>query len=332
MDSRKEQYFHDFDDQAIPLMAQIEADPNSSFKFDQAMALLGTRNAFNPFQVFTNAINDFLLPPAVKPFYDKEQQELAAERRAELAAKRAAEKAAEEEKLRKARGDQTESEEDRKRRLAQLQMAQTEAPLIDFAERYPNGVPPNYERGPLAAILNPGYTRKGRKQYVGGRHGASRHGMGEQTYENGDTYKGLWNMNLQEGWGVLTKVSEKTVYDGQWHLGKQHGLGEFRTADGSTYQGQWREGHQHGFGEWLDRSNGTIYSGEWRDGARNGFGTKAWLRNGSVYVGQWVNDKKHGPGILKSGKRQTLNCRDTRGGQDRDLIWPFFWEVGTPEI
>jgi hypothetical protein len=285
-------------------MEQIEADPNSSFKFDQAMALMGTRNAFNPFQVVTNAINDFLLPPAVKPHYDKEQQEIAAERRAKLAAERAAQKALEQEKLRKARGDKMETEEEKKRKLTQLQMAQTEAPLIDFAERYPNGVPPNYERGPLAAVLNPGYTRKGRKQYVGGRHGASRHGMGEQTYENGDSYKGLWNMNLQEGWGVLTKVVDKTVYDGQWHLGKQHGLGVYRTADGSTYQGQWREGFQHGFGEWLDRSNGTIYSGEWRDGARNGFGTKAWLRNGTVYVGQWLNDSKHGPGILKSGKPQ----------------------------
>lgn len=42
--------------------------------------------------------------------------------------------------------------------------------------------------------------------------------------------------------------SDNSSYNGDWHLGKRHGQGEFVMSDGTVYRGQWCNDKAHGKG------------------------------------------------------------------------------------
>ena len=83
------------------------------------------------------------------------------------------------------------------------------------------------------------------------------------------------------------------AYDGQYHNGRQHGIGVYRWANGSVYEGDWVAGHMEGRGK-LRYSDGSSYEGQFVDSVREGHGH--FKREGNVYEGQWCTDLMDGLG------------------------------------
>jgi hypothetical protein len=79
----------------------------------------------------------------------------------------------------------------------------------------------------------------------------------------------LWQGNVKDGYahgeGLLTWYYFKRVvstYKGEMRLGRPHGYGVYRFADGDIYEGSWHDGKRHGFGrQWF--AHGESYIGEW---------------------------------------------------------------------
>ncbi|KAH3762782.1 radial spoke head protein [Pelomyxa schiedti] len=125
-----------------------------------------------------------------------------------------------------------------------------------------------------------------------------------------------WNatkkLNEMQGWGVQRRTTTKggatgmeTVYEGGWDSHKWHGVGTWRSPDGSgdIYRGQFDHGMKCGTGSILfggggdggNNSKGGSYVGGWKDNAFHGRGVRLWA-NGDRYDGQWVQGKEHGDG------------------------------------
>lgn len=95
--------------------------------------------------------------------------------------------------------------------------------------------------------------------------GEMKHGKGEFTWPNGNTYVGDWEDDQMHGEGVLTR-SDGRRYEGSFVAGKADGFGVQMWADGAIHAGTWKEGKQHGIGNYT--ANGKTKQGEWEDGAR----------------------------------------------------------------
>ena len=63
------------------------------------------------------------------------------------------------------------------------------------------------------------------------------------------------------------------------------------------YTGQWHQGKEHGLGEFRDTERGESYLGEWRGGQRDGFG-KAHFTTGDTYEGDWSPEAASSPLVL----------------------------------
>ncbi|CAE7646769.1 HERC1 [Symbiodinium sp. KB8] len=82
---------------------------------------------------------------------------------------------------------------------------------------------------------------------------------GLTTYAQGDAVKLL---GLKSGHGVRTWSEEDSLsgvrrrYEGQWHLGQMHGLGELTVAgdEAGTWSGYWLAGIQQGVHKWVPSS------------------------------------------------------------------------------
>lgn len=90
--------------------------------------------------------------------------------------------------------------------------------------------------------------------------------VGNDTYNNGDTYVG-------------------EVKDG-----KRHGYGTYTWPNGNKYIGDFYEGKRTGYGLYI-WPNGTWYEGEWKDGVRHGIG-KTKMSDGRIFDSSWENGKK----------------------------------------
>lgn len=139
-------------------------------------------------------------------------------------------------------------------------------------------------------------------------------------YIHGDKYKGEWNQNHKEGFGVQINA-DGTKYEGEWKQGKRDGRGTLWIKKHKKYvkqyAGEWRSDKKEGYGfyyydngdvyrgDWLknkrsghgliEYTNGDVYDGNWSDDKRSGPGTY-YVENGNVYEGNWRNDMKEGPG------------------------------------
>ncbi|KAH3767856.1 phosphatidylinositol-4-phosphate 5-kinase [Pelomyxa schiedti] len=120
----------------------------------------------------------------------------------------------------------------------------------------------------------------------------------------------VWNAtangNDMQGWGVQRRMTTKggatvkmvvTVYEGEWDRNKWHGVGTWKSPDGSgdIYHGQFDHGKKCGTGSILFGAGGGSYVGEWKDDVFHGRGVRLWA-NGDRYDGQWVQGKEHGEG------------------------------------
>lgn len=91
--------------------------------------------------------------------------------------------------------------------------------------------------------------------------------------------------------GPGIRREKNAVYTGQWHQGKEHGLGEFRdTERGESYLGEWRGGQRDGFGK-AHFTTGDTYEGDWSGGKFHNRGTYVYC-NGDKFVGLWRQGEK----------------------------------------
>ncbi|KAH3766979.1 phosphatidylinositol-4-phosphate 5-kinase [Pelomyxa schiedti] len=131
-----------------------------------------------------------------------------------------------------------------------------------------------------------------------------------------DVWDGEWVWNAtangheMQGWGVQRRAAKGgatgamvTVYEGEWDRHQWHGVGTWKSPDGSgdIYHGQFDHGKKCGTGSILfgggggNNSKDGSYVGEWKDDVFHGRGVRLWA-NGDRYDGQWVGGKEHGEG------------------------------------
>ena len=79
---------------------------------------------------------------------------------------------------------------------------------------------------------------------------------GLQIYEDGSSYEGEFDLDEQQGYGVMY-YANGSKYDGQWADGNAQGLGTFTTKSGTTYFGMWSSGKRYGEFE-ITKPNGSI--------------------------------------------------------------------------
>eukprot|EP00291_Cryptomonas_curvata_P014752 CAMPEP_0172154146 /NCGR_PEP_ID=MMETSP1050-20130122/1865_1 /TAXON_ID=233186 /ORGANISM="Cryptomonas curvata, Strain CCAP979/52" /LENGTH=1090 /DNA_ID=CAMNT_0012822815 /DNA_START=137 /DNA_END=3409 /DNA_ORIENTATION=+ len=234
-------------------------------------------------QFIKQQIADFLVPPAIRPQYEREREEMRQEQLAQLALKR------------KGSVFRADLQADTSRGPTNPKILET-GPQ-NFAQRHSKA---------HTVILAHRSEKKNASaaqrfdmldHYIGDRFQGTRHGFGTQVFENGDKYQGQWVDGYEEGFGKMTFES-KDEYCGQWHFGRQHGLGVFKSSSGGAYRGYWLAGLREGYGETCDRFGRISFRGEWRGGKRHGCGVK--VKPGIAFMGEWLEDKKHGAGIIRS--------------------------------
>jgi hypothetical protein len=164
-----------------------------------------------------------------------------------------------------------------------------------------------------------------RALYKGDLVDGIRHGKGELTFVNGDTYEGAFVQGFRQGHGVFTSHHGTRVYDGEWKRSERHGVGKERwLASGDRYEGEYQHDVFHGKGVLARGSSKSKYDGEFQNGRRHGYGRMefaaaatasvaggalkkiigAAMASGSgqqstglaVYAGSWKDGRMHGEG------------------------------------
>lgn len=115
--------------------------------------------------------------------------------------------------------------------------------------------------------------------------------------KDGTLTAGKWKGENKEsgGWHAAPhgeayqKMTDGTVFFGEWEDGKRNGHGIYEDADGTVYVGFYVNGNRQGKG-YLINPDGTIYDGWFSDDKKNGRGRLICL-NGRIENGIWANDK-----------------------------------------
>ena len=139
----------------------------------------------------------------------------------------------------------------------------------------------------------------GGSHYKGSWNMDQKEGFGVQINPNNTKYEGEWQNNLYNGRGTLWVKKGKAYnrqYVGDWSNGDMDGQGVYYYEDGSIYKGGWLRNGRSGEGR-LDFPNGDHYTGEWANNLQEGFGAMSYS-NGNIYEGLWVQGKKEGPGLF----------------------------------
>jgi hypothetical protein len=133
--------------------------------------------------------------------------------------------------------------------------------------------------------------------YKGNWNDNAKEGFGVETKSDGTKYEGEWKNNMRDGKGTLyIKKGNKYIqqYAGEWHRNMKDGYGICNYPDQNIYKGNWKRGVRSGHGR-MDYTNGDSYIGEWNNDLRHGQGTH-YQSNGNIYEGHFLNDIKEGPG------------------------------------
>ena len=130
-------------------------------------------------------------------------------------------------------------------------------------------------------------------------------------------YSGCLQGDCVNGSGAY-KLSDGSVYNGQWKDGKFNGQGTYKFKDGTVYNGEFKDGNQNGQGtyKWSDK---TAYTGQWKDGKENGQGTYKNI-NGVKFSGIWVNSTLNGKSYddldkIKPTKKPSNNATEPNNAQ-----------------
>jgi len=119
-------------------------------------------------------------------------------------------------------------------------------------------------------------------------------------FVNGATYKGEWNRDKKEGFGIQINP-DNTKYEGEWYNNRPHGRGTLWVKANNSkftrrYVGQWINGSMDGEGVYY-YENGEIYRGQWSKNLRCGEGQLEY-KNEDKFVGNFLNDLQHGIGNM----------------------------------
>ncbi|XP_034615656.1 ALS2 C-terminal-like protein isoform X3 [Trachemys scripta elegans] len=137
------------------------------------------------------------------------------------------------------------------------------------------------------------------RNHVGDFKEGLEHGFGislvplisEDRYGNEMVYKGYFNDNLRQGFGILENPSAEQPfkYTGQWDNDKKNGYGVWDDKDrGERYIGIWQDDHRHGQGIVVTQS-GVCYQRKFHVDKMVGSGILL-LENDSVYEGNFTRD------------------------------------------
>ncbi len=134
------------------------------------------------------------------------------------------------------------------------------------------------------------------------KNGAVYYGETELVESNGEIVDNLQSYSEEEiqklnrvrhGSGVelYGKTEEQRLckYEGEWDMGRKHGLGRLLYPDGSEYTGDFKEDERNGYGV-LKWANGDIYQGEWNQGRMEGPGTFTQRKGKHTYKGTFLNN------------------------------------------
>ncbi|RXN04557.1 radial spoke head 10 -like protein [Labeo rohita] len=137
------------------------------------------------------------------------------------------------------------------------------------------------------------------ERYEGEKSGDMFHGEGVAYFQGGHVYKGDFKLNVPMGHGTYTWLDSST-YEGEVHKGVRHGVGIYKCAKTKTvYRGQWYLGKRQGQGiMYYNQAATSWYKGEWMNNCREGWGKRCYP-SGNVYEGQWKNNVRHGEGTMR---------------------------------
>ena len=278
--ARRAERFDDLDRQTEIIKQLIQADKN--YKYLVILEKQEQRRRGGLGQIIKQKIADFLVPPAIRPEYEREQAEIKMEQMAL--------------KKKKQNIFKLDSKSKNEAEAGKGVKSQVLA-APGFVHRQNNFAPPLLQRSEKDNVQNERRFEM-LANYCGDRFQSTRQGLGVQIFENGSRYEGQWLNGYQEGFGQI-KFQSGEEYCGQWHLGHQHGLGVYKAQKG-TYSGFWSKGVRNGYGQLSDHS--STFRGEWCAGKKHGCGVQT--KFGVTYMGEWLDGKKHGNGIVRSDVAQ----------------------------
>lgn len=90
--------------------------------------------------------------------------------------------------------------------------------------------------------------RIGQVVYTGEMIRDTRHGKGNQIWDDGAKYEGFWKNHKAYGYGTFYHI-DGDIYQGQWVNDQANGYGVYIHADGAQYQGNWFNDMQDGYGK-----------------------------------------------------------------------------------
>lgn len=85
--------------------------------------------------------------------------------------------------------------------------------------------------------------------------------MGTLYYKNGDVFKGSWNDNKKNGYGVMTyshNEKNRLKYEGYYKDDQRHGNGKMAFKIGDIYDGEWKFNKLDGQGVFIYNKKNTI--------------------------------------------------------------------------
>ena len=196
---RKVDMLYEFDEEAQYVLDLIYEDKDKTFGFEvqkkkKKMSAL--------FSKFSEIVNDLLLPPAMRPQWEKEQAALKREKEEEARLKKL--KAERDWKRAGGLKDDVEEEQTAAGRLAAMRKALGEGSghRMEF-ERAPINGPRTNGRFGTVPQRNVDYFREENFRYEGTQFGGQRDGEGTQWYNDGYRYEGDWSFNMRQGFGSL---------------------------------------------------------------------------------------------------------------------------------
>ena len=112
-------------------------------------------------------------------------------------------------------------------------------------------------------------------------------GIGTMKYQSG-TYEGRWKNGLRHGLGNFT-WNNGDSYKGSWFQDRRHGEGEYKWSDDTKYVGHYDNGVRSGYGIYY-YTNGNIYEGTWQNNLKHGI-ANFYFKNSVNIGGKYVNNE-----------------------------------------
>ena len=100
------------------------------------------------------------------------------------------------------------------------------------------------------------------------------------------------------------KFNNGEIYKGSWNLNNQrHGFGIGISPEGNIFKGLWKEDKVGDYGLFLD-AEGNYYKGELKEGKSDGNGEMV-VKDKYKYIGTFLNDFPNGRGQLENYENNT---------------------------